>query len=367
MYFVCTTLFAVLTAYRRHRSSCKHRSRRVKGCFCPIWVQGILDGKRVRRSLDLTSWEAAQRRIRDLEIHGEKNLISVEDACERWIADCEARGLQESTLSKYRARKVELSKVFGKLSVRSVSIEDLRHLREGWKVKASSTGKRLEIIRNFFAFCIASEWIAQSPARGIKPPKVRQSPTLPFSAEEWEKILWALDAYEELHPNRIRRTALQLKAIVLLMRYSGIRISDVVALKRDKVAKGRLFLYQAKTGQPVQIPLPKIVLNALKDCDEGQPFYFWSGVSRVKTAITEWQERIKKVFEIAGVGTPGARFQSHRLRDTFSVELLNRGVPLQTVSMLLGHSSVRTTERHYSPWVKSRQDALEEAIRKTWA
>lgn len=320
----------------------------------------------MRRSLDLTSWEAAQKRIRDLEIHGEKNLVSVKDACERWIADCEARRLQESTLGKYRARQRELSDVFGSLPVRSVSIEDLRRLREGWKVKASSTGKRLEILRNFFAFCVASEWITQSPARGVKPPKVRQCPTLPFSAEEWEKILWALDAYEELHPNRTRRTALQLKAIVLLMRYSGLRISDVVSLKRGRIdGRGRLFLYQAKTAQPVQIPLPKIVLNAMKNCD-GQPFYFWSGVSRVKTAITEWQERIKQMFAIAGVGTPGARFQSHRLRDTFSVDLLIRGVPLQTVSMLLGHSSVKTTERHYSPWVKSRQDAMEEAVKRTW-
>ncbi|WP_348269678.1 tyrosine-type recombinase/integrase [Edaphobacter paludis] len=40
---------------------------------------------------------------------------------------------------------------------------------------------------------------------------------------------------------------------------------------------------------------------------------------------------------------------SHRLRDTFSVSLLEKSVSLQTVSMLLGHKSIKTTEKHYAP------------------
>jgi len=53
-------------------------------------------------------------------------------------------------------------------------------------------------------------------------------------------------------------------------------------------------------------------------------------------------------------------------RDTFAVDLLQKGVPIETVSILLGHSSIRITEKHYSPWVKSRQDNLETQIRKIW-
>jgi integrase len=63
------------------------------------------------------------------------------------------------------------------------------------------------------------------------------------------------------------------------------------------------------------------------------------------------------VFELAGI-----KGHAHRFRDTFSVNLLKAGVPLETVSVLLGHSSIRITERHYSPWVKSRQIKLEESI-----
>ena len=48
------------------------------------------------------------------------------------------------------------------------------------------------------------------------------------------------------------------------------------------------------------------------------------------------------------------------------VELLKAGVPLDRVSVLLGHQSVRVTERHYSPWVSARQEQLEADVRRTW-
>ena len=47
---------------------------------------------------------------------------------------------------------------------------------------------------------------------------------------------------------------------------------------------------------------------------------------------------------------------AHRFRDTFAVELLLAGVPLERVSILLGHSSIKVTEKHYAPWVRERQE-----------
>ena len=57
----------------------------------------------------------------------------------------------------------------------------------------------------------------------------------------------------------------------------------------------------------------------------------------------------------------------HRFRDTFSVELLLAAVPTEDVSVLLGHSSVRITEQHYAPWVKSRQQRLDADLERAWA
>jgi len=48
------------------------------------------------------------------------------------------------------------------------------------------------------------------------------------------------------------------------------------------------------------------------------------------------------------------------------LELLLAGVPIERVSILLGHESVRTTERNYAPWVRSRQEQLEAGLTRAW-
>jgi integrase len=53
-------------------------------------------------------------------------------------------------------------------------------------------------------------------------------------------------------------------------------------------------------------------------------------------------------------------------RDTFAVELLLSGVPIDQVSVLLGHRSVKMTEKHYLPWAKARQDQLITSVQRAW-
>lgn len=237
-------------------------------------------------------------------------------------------------------------------------------MREGWTFSPSTIAKQLELVRAFFSFCMDSGWIDKNPAAAVQAPQAKVVPTLPFSASEWKDILTALDVYGEIHfqsPVRVRK---QLRALFLLMRYSGWRISDAVRLARDRIdGSGNLFIYQAKTGHPVSVPLPKLVLESLDEIDEPGRFFFCNREGTLKTAITDWSSKMRKVFLLAGI--PDGH--SHRLRDSFSVDLLTKVVPLQTVSILLGHKSVKTTERHYAPFVKASQDALDAAVKGTWA
>ncbi len=49
------------------------------------------------------------------------------------------------------------------------------------------------------------------------------------------------------------------------------------------------------------------------------------------------------------------------------VSLLLEGVPIERVSILLGHSSIKVTERHYAPWIRERPEQAEADVRRTWA
>jgi integrase len=77
----------------------------------------------------------------------------------------------------------------------------------------------------------------------------------------------------------------------------------------------------------------------------------------------------RKIFDLADLCRDAKikKGHAHRMRDTFAVELLLAGVPLERVSILLGHTSVKVTERHYSPWIRERQEQAEADVKRTWA
>lgn len=89
---------------------------------------------------------------------------------------------------------------------------------------------------------------------------------------------------------------------------------------------------------------------------------FWSGNGDAKTTVADWQRSFRKLCKLAGI-----EGHFHMLRDSFACSLLQNGVGIETVSVPLGHSSVKITEKHYAPWVQARQRQLEEAVKKAWA
>ena len=121
--------------------------------------------------------------------------------------------------------------------------------------------------------------------------------------------------------------------------------------------------HREKTGTPVRLPLPSSAIEALHASpSDSAEHFFWNGRCLPTSAVKIWERTFQRVFELAGI--PDGTI--HRFRDTFAVELLLKGVPIDQLAILLGHSSLTVTEKHYSPWVKTRQEQLEAAVRKTW-
>ena len=219
-------------------------------------------------------------------------------------------------------------------------------------------------MRTFFRFSQESSWIAENPAAKLESQKTRRPQVLPFTGEEMILILAACEVYGDNYGRVGQENAKRLRGLVLLLRYSGLRIGDAVSLERSRIADGKLFLYTAKTGTPVWCPLPDNVIEALGSVrGTSEKYFFWTGEGKLKSAVGDWQRSLDKLFTLAGVSGGHA----HRFRHTFAVELLLAGVPIERVSILLGHSSTRITEKYYSAWVRARQEQLEADVRRSWA
>jgi integrase len=244
--------------------------------------------------------------------------------------------------------------------LKELDLPILDQFRSEWKEGPRSTLKKLERLKAFLRFCERRKWIDTNPATYMKAPKVTNCPTLPFTREEMMKILVALDEYA----NRAGAACGQrLRAFVLLLRYSGMRIGDAVQCGPDRLKGNKLFLYTQKTGVPVRCILPDFVVREIEAAPKrSEHFLFWSGESKLHTAVGVLQQSLQTFFSLAGVSGGHA----HRFRDTFAVELLLTGVPLDRVSVLLGHQSIRVTERHYAPWTRSRQEQLEADLQRAW-
>ena len=70
------------------------------------------------------------------------------------------------------------------------------------------------------------------------------------------------------------------------MRWSGLAIQDAVTLERDRLSDdGKIFLYRAKTGVPVYVPIPPDIAEVLRALPSGNPrYFFWSGNGDARTA-----------------------------------------------------------------------------------
>jgi integrase len=364
----------MLTIYRRHSETCKHRGKgraRPDLCGCPLWADGLGGAADLRRSLGTRDWEQAQEIVRKWESDQRPpkrdEPVTITTACEQIVADAMARGLRPDTIAKYKLLKRELVEFAEALKIVTFADFDLGALtafRASWKNSNLSALKKLERLRSFFRFARDNGWVTENLAERVKSPRVTMRPTLPFSQAQMTKILQAASDRVEMVQSQGKANARRLRGLVLLLRYSGLRIGDAASCSIDRLVDGKLRLYTQKTGQHVHCPLPEFVVKELDAMPRtSEQYWFWSGIGDVHGLVTKWEELLRKMFDAAGIPDGHA----HRFRDTFAVDLLLAGVPLERVAIMLGHSSVRITEKHYSPWIRERQEQAEADVRRSWA
>ncbi len=225
--------------------------------------------------------------------------------------------------------------------------------------------KEVELLRQFFEFCRDREWTTRNPAKSLKRPRMDEANQIvPYTRNE---IIRIFSACEEIGRTSYERQ--RARAMALLMRYAGLRVSDVVTLSRDHIQGTRLVKRAVKNKRMIRVELPSSVLDALhalphpKAASRESNMYFAGEGSSLRSLVKGAQRTMAVVFKRAGV----AKAHCHRFRHTLASELLAKGGTFEDVAAILGDSPT-TIRRHYAKWTEeyqSRQDALIRKIHDT--
>ena len=375
----------MLSVYTRHYPPCTQADSNHRRCHCPKWINGTLPtGQFVRVSAKTRSWENAERKARIMEVNADplrpvlpdvSLRITIEEAVRDFLSDEQARQLAKTTTCQsktlFQKQLLEWARGESLNFIDELTTVRLREFRASWKNGALTTQRKHHRLNGFFDFCIENEWLHKNPSKKMKPVQVSPDPTDYFTPTEFAKIVDATYAYADWKGGRdFQHRAFRLRALVLLMRWAGLSILDAVTLERRRLEGDRLLLYRHKTKVPVYVPLPPVVTNLLQALPNSNPrYFFWSGNGDPHTAKKGWQRSLRLLFRTVNLKSEDDQpkhCHPHMFRDTFAVELLLAGVSLDQVSLLLGHSSIKITEKHYAPFVKARQQQLEISARMAW-
>jgi integrase/recombinase XerD len=372
----------VITIFVRHAKGCKYEGDEFcKRCDCRKHFRWSQDRRQHRVSAGTRSWAEAEEKKRELEdqlagrvptVKAAEAQPTVQGCIDVFLQDKKNQGVTAAVIGKYTrelARLREFCERERVFTVQGITRELLTGFCATWPELYPSTYTRAKVrerVRSFLRYCYEAQWIPRIPQ--LTKIKVEEPPTLPLTAAEYTRLLDAVYGTVAEPEQRAK-----VHALLQLMRWSGLAIRDALTLRRGELQhdKGkniyRVVTARQKTGTHVSVPIPPdIAEELLAAISKDEEYFFWSGKGEEESITKNWAKYyIAPLFRAAKIQNDG-HMMSHRLRDTFAVDLLEKGVPLEEVSKLLGHESIKTTERHYSKWVKARQDRLDSLVTATW-
>ncbi len=270
------------------------------------------------------------------------NLASFDGAIDKFLTHLKNENRSSNTIIAYEndlkqlADFIKPQKITQIDQVKADHIKAFKnHLLEEKKYTNKTVSRKLNSIKSFFRFLTDSAVIKEDPANDITHPKIKQK--LP-------RILSPLE-YRALRD--VCRDDPRSYAIIELMLQAGLRISEVANLEIADIQEDKIIIRPYESHKGRVIPLNKAAKRAIEEYLEERPktrksnnlFITKNGNPLLVRNIRNSLNRYFKIAEITDVYV-------NNLRDTFVVQQLKAGVPLNVVSQIIGHKRVSSTEKY---------------------
>ncbi len=254
-----------------------------------------------------------------------------------------------ATLTRYKTTlKHTIAFLEWKCQVKDVDVKDINHefitsfefyLRSVCKCNNNSAVKYIKNFKKVIRICIANGWSNKDPFVNYKS-KVREVKRDYLSQEELETISQKRFVSDRLN---------QVRDIFLFSCFTGLAYADVKKLKRSEINVGVdggkwIFASRQKTETASRIPLLPFTIKLLERYNDHPQCVLKDMVLPVPSN-QKMNAYLKEIADICGITK---QFTFHIARHTFATTVtLSNGVPIESVSKMLGHTNLRTTQ-HYA-------------------
>ncbi len=260
----------------------------------------------------------------------------VESTIDSYVGDI--RGFLEFLESK----KVSFRGNLTRLYITSYKI----HLTEnGYSI--NTINKKINSLHSFNFFLVSknlcTEKVVYPNKDKIKIARGSEKEIDVFSDEEVERILFYLEDSS--------RVSIRDKGVILILLYTGLRVSELVNLKiQDIDFLTSTLKVVGKGGKYREVPLKMEVSEGIKEYmeKERQAHKYSSSeyLFLTQRAGKMDKDTVNKILNRKGKYL-NLKMKPHKFRHTFCTRLLSKGVELTTVAKLAGHSNIQTTATFY--------------------
>lgn len=280
------------------------------------------------------------------------------DGLDRWLASVELRtklprehrqSLSPRTLAAHRYAAVFLVSELG-----HVSIEEMCELQVIDAFEAISRGSWHAVGTSWQA---ALSWLDVADAMPDRKMWANKRAPLTWDPDDYQRAFRALTAGYERAKVLRRGGSIAVSRCALFVAVSGLRVGEAVGIRREDIARGWVTVH-GKTGER-RIPLTRAMKQVIEECPSaGRLFPGRKGSTTPHVLATSVSKHVRRSCDRAGLD----HVHTHWLRHAFASWLAQQGYKLLSISRLLGHSSVATTEKYYLHVADSDLEVAAEAV-----
>lgn len=254
--------------------------------------------------------------------------------------------LTDGTLANYRCN---LS-LFGQWmieqgkTVTSLTPADLRDYKAELKTryKPPTINNKLTFISSWLRWCVSEGHISQNPLAKVKW----------LRSEEYAKWL----NQKQVAAILSAPTTDKISTVIVFLLNTGLRVSELCDLKVSDIQDGIVIVRWGKGGKRREVPLNSAAKSAidnwLKVRRSNSDYLFATASGRMTRQVVQWHlSRMGKKL--------GFRLSPHLLRHTFGKNLVDKGVSLDKVAKLMGHTNINTTAIYTRPSLEDLQQVVD--------